>query len=190
MLGVSKRCSGTASGRLFQRVGRACCDLRGALATAVPYRRFSFYINLHRCCMGRNLRGSFYSNFISYLCTVAAQFLQWDKFFHRTAQGYSGQYLHKFTGRNRPRGNGCVRSSHAYACSLPHSISQEHKRSRCAPALRASAHPAKPGRLAVPLTLHGDPSRRGVWGAHSLRSPSRKREGAPGFRISVHAIIM
>ena len=101
--------------------------------------------------MGRNLRGSFYSNFISYLCTVAAQFLQWDKFFHRTAQGYSGQYLHKFTGRNRPRGNGCVRSSHAYACSLPHSISQEHKRSRCAPALRASAHPAKPGRLAVSL---------------------------------------
>jgi len=30
------------------------------------------------------------------------------------------------------------------------------------------------------------PQTRGVWGAYSLRSPSRKREGAPGFRSSIH----
>jgi len=32
------------------------------------------------------------------------------------------------------------------------------------------------------------PQTQGVWGAYSLRSPSRKREGASSFRRGIHYI--
>lgn len=147
-------------------------------------RHFSFYINLHRCSFSAFFGRSFYSSFISYLRRFWFSFYNGADFSTAQRTSVRGSFYTNLQTANRWAARGCGLSAPGRArvsVRLPRHHTKEHKRSRCAPALRASAHPAKPGRLAVPLTLHGDPSRRGVWGAHSLRSPSRKREGAPGF---------
>lgn len=151
-------------------------------------RHFSFYINLHRCSFSAFFGFSFYSSFISYLRRFQSSFYNGADFSTAQRTSVRGSFYTNLQTANRWAARGCGLSAPGRArvsVRLPRHHTKEHKRSRCAPALRASAHPAKPGRLAVPLTLHGDPSRRGVWGAHSLRSPSL-REGAPGFRSSIY----
>ena len=117
-------------------------------------RHFSFYTNLHRCSFEAFFSRSFYSSFISYLRRFQSSFYNGADFSTAQRTSVRGSFYTNLQTANRWAARGCGLSAPGRArvsVRLPRHHTKEHKRSRCAPALRASAHPAKPGRLAVPL---------------------------------------
>ena len=117
-------------------------------------RHFSFYTNLHRCSFEAFFGRSFYSSFISYLRRFWFSFYNMENFSTAQRTSVRGSFYTNLQTATRWAARGCGLSAPGRArvsVRLPRHHTKEHKRSRCAPALRASAHPAKPGRLAVPL---------------------------------------
>lgn len=130
-------------------------------------RHFSFYINLHRCSFEAFFSLSFYSSFISYLRRFWFSFYNMADFSTAQRTSVRGSFYTNLQTATRWAARGCGLSAPGRArvsVRLPRHHTQEHKRSRCAPALRASAHPAKPGRLAVPLDAPRRPQPQGRLG--------------------------